>query len=160
MIYIITGTSSGIGKALAQFYLQKGEHVIGISRSNVIQHENFKFISCDLSDKQQLHKLDLLKHADKENYPIRLINNAGIIGDIHRAHELTLTHYTDMAMINLVAPQFLCSYVLQTFGFDQVDTIINITSGAAQRPVPSWSAYCASKAGLDLFAQTLHEEFK
>lgn len=160
MIYIITGTSSGIGKALANFYLNKGEQVIGISRNNSIEHANFKHVRCDLSDKQQLHELALLEHTKKENYPIRLINNAGIIGDIQRSHELTLTHYVDMAMVNLVAPQFLCSYVLQTFGFDNVETIINITSGAGQRPVPSWAAYCASKAGIDLFAETLVEEIK
>jgi len=160
MIYIITGTSSGIGNALANFYLKKGEHVIGISRNNSIEHENFKHIPCDLSDKQQLHDLGLLEHTSKENYPIRLINNAGIIGDIHRSHELTLTHYVDMAMVNIVAPQYLCSYVLQTFGFENIDTIINITSGAGQRPVPSWGAYCASKAAIDLFAETLNEEIK
>ncbi|WP_417264848.1 SDR family NAD(P)-dependent oxidoreductase [Brumimicrobium sp.] len=160
MIYIITGTSSGIGKALAKFYLKNGDHVIGISRNNSISHEHFTHVKCDLSDKTQLHEIALLEHVDKSNYPIRLINNAGIIGDIHRSHELTLTHYVDMAMVNLVAPQFLCSYVLQTFGFENVDTIINITSGAGQRPVPSWGAYCASKAGIDLFAETLHEEIK
>jgi len=160
MIYIITGTSSGIGKALAKFYLDKGEHVIGIARNNSIEHENYKHVTCDLSDKTQLHDIALLEHASKENYPIRLINNAGIIGDIQRSHELTLTHYVDMAMVNIVAPQYLCSYVLQTFGFENVDTIINITSGAGQRPVPSWGAYCASKAAIDLFAETLHEEIK
>jgi len=160
MIYIITGTSSGIGKALAKFYLKNGDKVIGISRNNTIENENFTHVKCDLSDKQQLHELALLKHTTKEDYPIRLINNAGIIGDINRSHELTLTHYVDMAMVNLVAPQFLCSYVLQTFGFDNVDTIINISSGAGERPVPSWGSYCATKAAIDIYAKTLHEEIK
>ncbi|PKR82047.1 hypothetical protein CW751_01540 [Brumimicrobium salinarum] len=160
MIYIITGTSSGIGNALAKFYLNKGEQVIGISRNNTITHENFKHIACDLSDKQQLHDLALLQHVKKEDYPVRLINNAGIIGDIKRSHQLTLTHYADMAMVNLVAPQFLSTYVLQTFGFEQVDMIINISSGAGERPVPSWGAYCATKAGIDLFAKTLAAEIK
>src|SRR5690554_4237504 len=95
MIYIITGTSSGIGKALAKFYLKNGDHVIGISRNNSISHEHFTHVKCDLSDKTQLHEIALLGHVDKSNYPIRLINNAGIIGDIHRSHELTLTHYVD-----------------------------------------------------------------
>ena len=160
MIYIITGTSSGIGKALTNFYLEKGEKVIGISRNNCISDRNFTHVMCDLSDKQQLHDLALLEHVSKEDYPIRLINNAGIIGDIKRSHELTLTHYADMAMVNLVAPQYLCSYVLSTFGFENVDTIINITSGAAQRPVPSWGSYCATKSGMDLFAETLNAEIK
>lgn len=160
MIYIITGTSSGIGKALAQFYLEQGEKVIGISRNNSIIDDNFTHVVCDLSDQNQLYDLALLDHVSKEDFPIRLINNAGIIGDIKRTHELTLTHYVDMAMVNLVAPQYLCSYVLSSFGFDNVDTIVNISSGAAQRPVPSWGSYCATKAAMDLFAETLNEEIK
>jgi benzil reductase ((S)-benzoin forming) len=160
MIYIITGTSSGIGKALANFYLDKGEKVIGISRNNSITDDNFIHVMCDLSDKHQLHDLALLDYISKEDYPICLINNAGIIGDIKRSHELTLTHYVDMAMVNLVAPQYLCSFVLSTFGFENVATIINISSGAAKRPVPSWGAYCATKAGMDIFAETLNEEIK
>jgi benzil reductase ((S)-benzoin forming) len=160
MIYIITGTSSGIGKALAHFYLEKGEKVIGISRNNSITDDNFTHVMCDLSDKHQLHDLALLDLVSKDNFPIRLINNAGIIGDIKRSHELTLTHYVDMAMVNLVAPQYLCSYALSSFGFENVDTIVNITSGAAQRPVPSWGSYCATKAAMDIFAETLNEEIK
>ncbi len=160
MIYIITGTSSGIGKALAQFYLEKGDKVIGISRTNSITDNNFTHVMCDLSDKHQLHDIALFDLVSKEDYPVRLINNAGIIGDIKRSHELTLTHYVDMAMVNLVAPQYLCSYVLSTFGFENVDTIVNISSGAAQRPVPSWGSYCATKAGMDIFAETLNEEIK
>lgn len=160
MIYIITGTSSGIGKALAQFYLEKGDKVIGISRTNSITDNNFTHVMCDLSDKHQLHDIALFDLVSKEDYPVSLINNAGIIGDIKRSHELTLTHYVDMAMVNLVAPQYLCSYVLSTFGFENVDTIVNISSGAAQRPVPSWGSYCATKAGMDIFAETLNEEIK
>ncbi|RFC55917.1 SDR family NAD(P)-dependent oxidoreductase [Brumimicrobium aurantiacum] len=158
MIYIITGTSSGIGRALALHFLNQGNKVIGISRSNSISDENFTHISCDLSDKHQLHEISLLDHIAKEDFPIRLINNAGIIGDIKRSHELTLTHYVDMSMVNLVAPQYLCSYVLSSFGFENVETIINISSGAAQRPIPSWGAYCATKAAMDLFAETLQAE--
>ncbi len=160
MIYIITGTSFGIGKALANYYLDKGHKVIGISRSNSIVHKNFKQVNIDLSSKLKLHDLALLKYTSKEDYPIRLINNAGSIGDIKRTDELTLTHYVDVAMVNIVAPQFLCSYVLQTFGFDNVDMIVNITSGAGERPVPSWGAYCASKAAINLFAMSLYEEIK
>jgi len=160
MIYIITGTSSGIGKALAHFYLERGNKVIGISRSNSIIDDNFTHVECDLSDKHQLHDISLLDFVSKEDYPIRLINNAGIIGDIKRTHELTLTHYVDMSMVNLVAPQFLCSYVLSSFGFENVDTIINISSGAGQRPIPSWGSYCATKAAIDMFAETLNQEIK
>jgi benzil reductase ((S)-benzoin forming) len=160
MINIITGTSRGIGKAIANYYLEKGEKVVGISRSNEIKHKNFTFVKCDFTEKQQLYNLDLSEFAEPENYPVRLFNNAGILGEIKRTHELTLTHYTDVSMVNIVATQFLCSYTLQTFGLDNVDTIVNISSGAGGRPVPSWAAYCASKAAVNLFTETMAEELK
>lgn len=160
MINIITGTSKGIGKAIANYYLEKGEKVVGISRTNVIDHPNFTFVKCDFTEKQQLYDLDLSAFAEPENYPVRLFNNAGILGEIKRTHELTLTHYTDISMVNIVATQFLCSYTLQTFGFDNVEAIINISSGAGERPVPSWAGYCASKAAVNLFSETLAEELK
>ena len=50
MIYIITGVSRGMGKAIAEHYLNTGNKVIGIGRSHTIEDPNFEFISCDLSD--------------------------------------------------------------------------------------------------------------
>lgn len=160
MVYIITGTSSGIGKAIAERYLEKGEKVVGISRRNSINHPNFTFLPCDLTNLAELEGISLQKVIDPADFPICLINNAGMIGEIKRSYELSAKHYSDLAMINIVAVQFLCSTVLKTFKHENVDAIINITSGAAQRPVPSWSAYCASKAAIDLFGQTLQEEIK
>lgn len=160
MIYIITGTSQGIGRALATRFLEQGNRVIGISRRNEIEHPDFSFIKCDFTEKQQLYELDLSGFLPEDNQQIILINNAGVIGEIKRTNQLTLTHYTDVAMVNIVAAQFLCSYVLQTFGVEQVKTIINISSGAATRPIPAWGAYCASKAAINLFSETLQEELK
>lgn len=155
---IITGTSSGIGKALAEHYLAKGERVIGISRSNTLQDALFTHIPCDLSNIKELEQLELKKHITQQDFPIALFNNAGTIGDINRSHELTLSHYIQVANLNIVAPQYLSTLVLQTFGFENVSFILNISSGAGQRPIPSWAAYCASKAAIDLFSRTLQEE--
>lgn len=155
---IITGTSSGIGKALAEHYLAKGERVIGISRSNTLQDALFTHIPCDLSNIKELEQLELKKHITQQDFPISLFNNAGTIGDINRSHELSLSHYTQVANLNIVAPQYLSTLVLQTFGFENVSFILNISSGAGQRPIPSWAAYCASKAAIDLFSRTLQEE--
>ncbi len=160
MIHIITGTSRGIGRAIANHYLENGDKVIGISRTNEIVHDNFHFLKCDFTEKQQLYDLDLSQFVQEEPEQVQLINNSGIIGEIKRFHELTLTHYTDMSMVNVVAAQYMCSYVIQTFGFDRVKTIVNITSGAGERAVPSWAAYCASKAAINLFSETLAEELR
>lgn len=152
---IITGASSGIGMAIAEFYLAKGEQVIGISRSQKIKHSNFRFVSCDLSDYDALEKFELTDYLN-EDEKFLLINNAGIIGTINRAHKVGLKDYYNVAVLNIVAIQHLCSQFLRCNQPNK--TIVNISSGAAQRPISSWAAYCASKAAVDMFSVTLQAE--
>lgn len=152
---IITGASSGIGKACAVFYLSKGYHVVGISRTQEIKHDNFTFVSCDLSDYQALEKLELTNYLNEDDEFI-LINNAGTIGAVKRAHKVELKDYYNVAVLNIVALQYLCSQFLRCNQPNK--TIVNISSGAAQRPIPSWAAYCASKAAVDLFSKTVQAE--
>lgn len=157
---IITGTSSGIGKALTNYYLTQGEAVLGIGRSNIFNHPNYKHVTCDLSQPQNILNLDLSSYLLPCNDSVTLINNAGTIGEIKRAMDVNANHYLSVATLNIVAVQTLCAHVLKTVGHAHVATIINISSGAAQRPIPGWSAYCASKAAVDLFSETLYEELR
>jgi benzil reductase ((S)-benzoin forming) len=154
---IITGTSSGIGKACALRFLELGYRVIGISRNNSIEHDNFVFIHCDLSDVYQIEQLNFKEILAADNRVV-LINNAGILGHIDRVPELNAEHFISVANVNIIAPQVLCAKLLQEFNPQQVDCIVNISSGAAKRAIPSWAAYCASKAALDLFSETLKIE--
>lgn len=152
---IVTGASSGIGKAIAEFYLAKGEYVVGISRTQEINHKNFKFVQCDLSDYQALQKLELTDYLNEDDRFL-LINNAGTVGAIKRAQKVELKDYYNVAVLNIVALQHLCSQFLRCNQPNK--TIVNISSGAAQRPIPSWAAYCASKAAVDMFSETLQAE--
>jgi benzil reductase ((S)-benzoin forming) len=156
---IVTGSSRGIGKAIAHYYLEKGEKVIGIARTNTIQHENFTFEACDLSNIESLNELSFLNHIDNST-PVTLINNAGTIGDIQRADQLDLKTYYAVAVVNIVAVQYLSTMVLKNIPAHELKAIVNISSGAGRRAIPSWSAYCASKAAIDLYSETLHAEFQ
>lgn len=157
-MYVITGVSSGIGKALTNYYLEKGERVLGLSRTNEIEHDNYTFLPTDLSSLNDLKKLDLSSYIDEKEKVI-LINNAGTIGRIKRARHLSLEDYYLVNNLNIVAVQFLCSHLLQVTGENQLEAIVNISSGAGRRPIASWSAYCASKAAVDSFSEVLKEEF-
>ena len=156
---IITGASSGIGKALAEIYLHQGQKVIGISRTNSIKNELFEFIPCDLTKVEDLKRL-LQKLPDYflTNEKVTLINNAGIIGDIKASKDLTLEHYLNVSTVNIVALQAITSSALAHLKEQQLNAIVNISSGAGRRAIPSWSAYCASKAAVDLFSETVKAE--
>ena len=76
MTIIITGTSTGIGFALAEYFGKKGHHVFGLSRK-AVNSEYFKSISTDITDNFQVQNaiLEILK--TETNIDV-LINNAGM----------------------------------------------------------------------------------
>ena len=59
MIAYITGSSSGIGKALAELLLENNHKVIGLSRTNTISHVNYKHVFIDLSEPEIVAKFVL-----------------------------------------------------------------------------------------------------
>ncbi|MBI3136131.1 MAG: SDR family NAD(P)-dependent oxidoreductase [Bacteroidetes bacterium] len=155
-IAFVTGISGGIGNAIAHQLLQNGFFVFGIGRSNTIREENYQFISLDL------RKPELVNHF---NFPqvqatsYLLVNNAGIIGDILPVGELNAAHFSDVMQVNTVAPQVLINTFIQTFSRQLVPLhILNISSGAGKKPIDAWSAYCSSKAALDMFGEAIKLE--
>lgn len=152
-MYIITGTSRGIGRALAELLLEKGETVIGISRTNTVVHPKFTFIECDLSNPTSVSKLDI----QTSNSPVILINNAGVLGEIGRISQLRTDTWPTVFQVNLLSVVQLTQKI-----YSQSDknnfSLVNISSGAANRAIPSWGAYCASKAALNMFSQNFFIE--
>ncbi|WP_231501310.1 SDR family NAD(P)-dependent oxidoreductase [Hymenobacter swuensis] len=159
--YIITGASRGLGKALAETLLQQPDtQVIGVSRHATIEHACYRHQPLDLSDmlavQNNLHKVfPPLPDA----VSITLINNAGVLGDIGYIGELSNEHFEFVFDVNLIAPAMLMNTFLSTYAsFTVPRTILNISSGAAQRAVDGWAAYSASKAALDAISRTAQKE--
>jgi benzil reductase ((S)-benzoin forming) len=151
MKVFITGVSQGLGKALAQNYLTKNYQVFGIGRTNSIKHKNFTFISCDLSDSLAVESLEF---DVEEESKILLINNAGIIGDIKRISDQNNDFSKELFQINTLSPiQLIRKFSLACEKSNSQLTILNISSGAGRRAIPSWANYCASKAALDMFSE-------
>ena len=85
MVALITGTGSGIGKALAKLLLSKNYLVFGYSRTNQIENKNFTFTKIDLSNIEEVQKLrfpDIDLASD-----LLLVNNAATIGSILPIHK-------------------------------------------------------------------------
>lgn len=154
MQVFITGVSKGLGKALAEHYLSKGTNVIGIGRSGTLSHPNFSFITCDLENPSLIEKLKLPEFQSE----VILINNAGIIGVGKRISEQLENDIIPVITTNTISPMLLCGKFLSEVPEKTSLTIVNISSGAAKRPIPSWASYCASKAALDLFSETIYLE--
>ena len=153
MIAYITGTSSGIGKAIALKLLKEGHQVIGLSRSCSITEVNYSHVSIDLSDLNAVVKFEF----DSNNFDdIILINNAGVIGPIKPIGHHVEQEIIKVNTVNVIAPQILANKFINKYSHsNQNYQLINISSGAGKHPIDAWSTYCASKAAIDLFSETI-----
>ena len=153
MHIIITGTSSGIGKALAERYLSQGFSVTGIGRRHTISHPLYKAIVCDLSDAADVSKLEIGVEDD-----CLLINNAGSLGNVQRISDQEQPDFSTVMQINALAPVQLMNRFARLCGDRYQLTVVNISSGAARRAIPSWGMYCASKAALEMASEVFYLE--
>ncbi len=156
--YFITGTGTGIGKSLVEELLGKAK-ITGYSRSNQIHHPDYTHHSIDLSHPGAVANMPLELPDDADR--VVLINNAGTIGEINRTGDLSQEHYQQVFQLNLVSLTQICDRFLnQARTKNYPCLLLNISSGAAINPIPSWAAYCASKAGVDMFTRVLNAELQ
>ncbi|RLD52654.1 MAG: short-chain dehydrogenase [Bacteroidetes bacterium] len=156
--YFITGTSSGIGKALAEQLLKENEvNVIGISRTCTISHPNYQHFSLDLSNTEAADTFHFPKLSDTKE--IVLINNAGMMSEIKRIGQQNNENILNDYNVNIVSPSILMNNFIKAYqNYTCKRIILNVSSGAGRHTVDAWSVYCASKAALDMFSKNIDIE--
>ena len=123
MKILITGTSQGIGKAIAERFLEEGHTVIGIDRKGKsVDHERYTHYQCDVRDQEKLPAIDGVEI---------LINNAG-------------TQNEEDIDINLKA----LIYITEKYGIHPgIKSILHIGSASGHTGA-EFPEYCASKGGV------------
>jgi benzil reductase ((S)-benzoin forming) len=169
-LFIVTGASKGLGQALLRQLMQPGHRLIGIARSEagelaeeaVRGGARIEWIRCDLGDASRLEAVmeeAFAGIAADEADTVCLINNAGMVEPIAPAALAAGTDLSRNVSVNLIAPVVLtASFLRLTAGWKADRRILNVSSGAGRKPYSGWSAYCASKAGLDMFTRCVGEE--
>ncbi|RZK37136.1 MAG: SDR family NAD(P)-dependent oxidoreductase [Pedobacter sp.] len=156
-ILIITGGSKGIGEGIIAAYLSEGFQVFSISRTKNEKLSAVTQIEFDLSKTDGIVALltGIFKNfKSTEVRKITLINNAGTLGQISKIEDISDIEKT--VRLNTVAPLILTStFISLTKNWTCEKKIINISSGAAQKPYHGWSIYCATKAALDMMTKTV-----
>lgn len=155
----ITGSNRGLGKAIAEELLKNPENlVIGIGRDWAIEHDNYRFLYLNLDDIIEV-KAFAFSVFNEDVKSVSLINNAGILGDVGPLGKLEDRVLEQVFDVNLLSVAILMNKFLAAFAeYKGQRNIINISSGAAHSPYDGWSAYCASKAGLDMLSRVAQEE--
>jgi uncharacterized oxidoreductase len=163
---LITGGATGIGLALAEAFLREGNEVIICGRREKRLHEaKLKLPSlhvrvCDVSKDSE--RESLFQWATNAFPSINLlINNAGIQKEVDlRKGAVDLSGDEDEIDINLKAPIHLSALFIPHLIKQKKSAIVNITSGLAFTPLAIVPIYCATKAGLHSFSQSLRHQLR
>ena len=163
---LITGASSGIGKATALAFAKAGIDVALVSRSqekleavaNGVQQTGVKAkaYTLDLAEIEQVQEKISAIASDFGTIDI-LVNNAGM-GYTNTLSETSLSDWLTVINLNLTSVFQCILGILPSMRDRGRGTIINVTSIAGQNPFPSWGAYSVSKAGLIALSKTLAAE--
>ena len=153
---LITGCSSGLGFSLANFYLEKGYKVYGISKSIPnIKNENFFFKSFDLINTSSI-KEELTSFITNIEEIHTVFLNAGILGEINTLNNISLDEIKKVTEINVYANKEL----LDILSNIKVKNIIALSSGASKNGSKGWGAYCLSKAGINMLINLYSNELE
>ena len=168
-IVILTGASRGLGAAMAARLLSPDCQLICISRKPndalaEMAREKGAALDWYLQDLADADATDALARSicstlsrDASRYV--LIHNAGLAEPVGRLDTLDVRAFATAAHVNLTAAMIFTARLLAaTKTFDGERRILNISSGLARRPMDGTAAYCATKAGLDMFTRCINAE--
>lgn len=149
---LITGSSRGIGRKIAESFLKNGSKVIGISkepnRIKIINNKNYKHYFCDLSKTNEVIKTLNLITKEVKSLDI-LINNAGITKESVKSIKKNIEYFNQTIKINLTAAYlFSIMAVTKIKKNKKGGTIINMSSIGGELGFPNNPAYQSSKSGL------------
>ncbi|WP_300674719.1 SDR family oxidoreductase [Soonwooa sp.] len=165
---LVTGASSGIGKAFAYELAKKGVNLVLTARSQ----NKLEEIKNDLKSKYQIEVTYLVADLSDPNASQAiydqlselhinidlLINNAGI-GKWSNFLDQSIKTYEEMIQLNISSLVKLCQLFIPNMLKNKNGGIINIASTGALQPCPYIAVYCASKAFVLNFSESLYGEY-
>ena len=168
-VAIITGAGRGIGRTIALAFAKEGARLVLAARTGSELLETAescqkigaqtRVVVTDVTDWTQVENLVSAARQEFGQIDI-LVNSAGIYGPIGPTAEIDLSAWKRGVEVNLYGPLFLCRALMPHFMQRKQGKIILLGGGGATTPLPNFSSYAASKAGLARLADTLAEELK
>ena len=169
MVAVVTGSSRGIGKGIAEELLKKGFDVILTARNKTEQVDELSekyqgkvnFVSADISDEEDVKKLVSFTEEKFGKIDL-LVNNAGVAPRERKdILEISREDFDYLLDINLKGTFFVTQKFVPLLTKNEKSRIVNISSMSAYTASVNRGEYCISKAGISmitkLFAARLAE---
>ena len=166
-VFLVTGASRGLGRSIALEVAKSGNTVIALARPSIdldnveselqtIDKESIA-IGCDMALESEISTA-VTQIKQRFSHLSGIIHNAGTISPISNLMDAPREVWERAIKVNLVGVQDLTQSLDSIIGGQSHTRILTISSGAAQRSLHGWSAYCVSKAGLDMWTKCVAEE--
>lgn len=157
-VMLITGTSRGIGKMLAEHYCEKGWMVIGCSRGeSEIRHSSYLHQVADLEKEEDI--ISLFKTIRSQYGQLdAVINNAAVNPAIVSAALLPASTIKHAYAVNVFAVMIICREAVKLMSRKKQGRIINIGSMASKLEVQGESVYTSTKAAVVSYSRVLAKE--
>jgi short-subunit dehydrogenase len=166
---LVTGASSGIGKAFVLALAAGGADVVLVARRRErleslaaevksAHGTEVEVLVADVSDDDELQAVER-RLSDRDRPVDLLVNNAGF-GSHGPFVELPIEREVEQVRVNVLAPVRLTHAALPGMLERGRGGIVNVSSIASVQPLPYWATYGATKAYLTSFSQAVHEEVR
>ena len=164
-VFIISGSSRGIGKAISEHYLGCGDIVVGCARSTSdIAHENYRHFILDINDEKAV--VSMVRAAKKEFGKIDIcLNNAGMASMNHilttsyeSAKRLVDVNFLGTFLLSREVAKAMISNKISNKNSAKSGVIINFSSVAAPLCLEGEAIYAASKAACESLTKTMAKE--
>ncbi|HEY1750558.1 MAG TPA: SDR family oxidoreductase [Caulobacteraceae bacterium] len=155
---LVTGATRGVGRTIAQHFLDEGAEVIGFARGEPgVASDSYRHVQVDLADPAAIQKAFLGLHGQVQKIDI-VVNNAAVLTS---QYALIMPPAAAQAMVNvnLLAPFIVSREAAKFMRKSKWGRIINIGSMAASLEPQGDSVYAATKAGLATLANVMAKEF-
>ena len=164
-IVLITGASSGYGKAIAKAFKDNGDTVIMTARNIDKLEEAQKEVKGDMAFSMDVTKPEDWERVakiikDKYGRIDILVNNAGGGVTIKEVSEFTVDEIDTVIKLNLNSVIYGCRTFADMMKEQKCGTMINISSVCARQCWPQWSVYAAAKAGVLNFSKGMYLEMQ
>lgn len=160
MNLVVTGSSSGIGRALAGRLVVAGHHVWGLARSSqspVTGPGSFQPIACDVSDWAQVQAAVRTVAATTKSLD-GLVTCAGIQGELGPALTVDPVRWSATVRANLDGTYFAIRGFADALRQGRRAKIVCLSGGGGTKARANFSAYAAAKTGVVRLVETIAEE--